>query len=95
MRSRNDEAEPPGDVPAAAATFDKAVAVEDGMDGTDARQVRYRGSLAEFLADLGRAPARIFAFEADDHRLDRRGQAVRLAEGPAAPVGEGSRPQSL
>jgi len=64
------------------------VAVEDGMDRIDGRQVRHRRLLAEFLANLGRAPAGILALQADDHRLDRGRQAVGLAEGPAATVSE-------
>src|SRR5262245_23292830 len=42
----------------------------------------------EFLANLGCAPAGILTLQADDHRLDRGRQAVRLTEGPAATVGE-------
>jgi hypothetical protein len=74
---------------ATAATFDEAVAIEDGMDGTDRGQVWHRRLLPAFLADLGRAPAGILALEADDSRLERGRPAVGLAEGPTVTVGQG------
>src|SRR5688500_514071 len=43
---------------------------------------------AQLLPDLRRAPARILPLQADDGRFNRRGQAIRLAIGPPAPIGE-------
>src|SRR4030095_12525594 len=74
---------------ATAALLSEAVAIADGMDGTDRGQVRHRRLLTELLADLGRAPAGILALPPDDPRLDRGRQAVRLAERPAVAVGQG------
>ena len=45
--------------------------------------------LPQFLADLGRAPPGVLALQADDRRFDRRRQAIRLAIGPPAAIGEG------
>src|SRR5580765_576981 len=63
--------------------------IEDSVDGADRRQQRRRDPLPQFLADLRRAPPGVLAFQADDRRLDRRRQAIRLAIRPSAAIGEG------
>lgn len=46
-------------------------AIEHGVDRADGRQGR-AGELPEFLADLGRAPARVLPLQAHDRRFDGR-----------------------
>ena len=84
-----------GGVTPPAATFDEAVAVEDGMDGTDGGQVRSPRLLAEFLADLRCAPGGILALQADDGRLDRGRQGFAWRKGRRLRPISASSPQPL
>jgi len=65
------------------------VAIEHGVDGADRRQLHWRDLMPQFLPDLGRAPAGIFALEPDDRRLDRGRQPIRLPIRSAAAIIEG------
>src|SRR5262249_29212375 len=72
----------------AAAVLDEAVAVEDGVNGGDRRQMRQLRALPELFADLRGAPARILSLEPDNHSFDRRRKTIGLPKRPAAAIGE-------
>jgi hypothetical protein len=54
-----------------------------------------RQAADEQLADLARAPVGLAALELDDGPLDRLGQLVGVAHGPAGPVGQPLEPMVL
>ena len=71
------------------------MAIKHGVDRADRWQVRAGELLAEFLSDLGRAPARILPLQTDDRRFDRCWQAIRLSVCAVAPIAEGLDPAVL
>ena len=71
---------------------DQAVAIEDGVDRADRRQVRTGELLPELFTDLGGAPARILPLQAHDRGLDGRRQPIRLPVRAVAAIAEGLDP---
>src|SRR6185295_963689 len=67
------------------------MAIEDGVDRADRRQVWPGELLPELLANLRRTPARILALQAHDRGFNRRWQPIRLPVRPSSPVCEGLR----
>src|SRR5262245_31827849 len=68
---------------------DQVVAIKDGVDRADRRQVRARELLAQLLADLRRPPPGILPLQAHDRGLKGRRQPIRLPVRAMAPIGEG------
>jgi hypothetical protein len=69
-------------------SVDESVAIKHRVDRADGWQLHSERALAQLLADLRRAPAWVLALQADDDRFDGRGEPIRLAIGPSAPVTE-------
>src|SRR4030095_4421955 len=67
----------------------QAVAIEDGVDGANGRQVRARELLPQLLADLRRAPTWILPLQEHDRCLDPRRRPTRLSVRAVASIAEG------
>src|SRR5439155_1570375 len=77
------------------ASMHQAVAIQHRVHGAVGREVRAGVLLAQFFAELRRAPPRILPLESDDGRLDRRRQPIRLAMRSPAAIIEGANPAVL
>src|SRR5581483_600761 len=73
----------------------QAVAIEDRVDRADRGEVDAEWLATQLLADLGRAPARIFTLQPDDHRFDGRREPIRLPIRPSAAIGKCAKPTVL
>src|SRR5581483_11702706 len=73
----------------------QAMAIEDRVDRADRGEVDAEWLATQLLADLGRAPARIFTLQPDDHRFDGRREPIRLPIRPSAAIGKCAKPTVL
>src|SRR5215475_5458718 len=64
----------------------QVVAIEDGVDRTNRRQVWAGELLPKLFTDFGRTPARILPLQPHDGRFNRRWQPIRLPVRSLAPI---------
>src|SRR5215216_1134410 len=74
--------------PPASPPLHEAVPIEDSVNGADRGQVWRRKLLAQFLADLRRAPPGILPLQPNDRRFDRCRQPIGLAIRALAAIGQ-------
>src|SRR5262245_45500803 len=73
----------------------QVVAIEHRVHRADRWQVRASELLPELFTDLRCPPTRILSLQADDRRLNRRRQSIRLPVCTMAPITEGLHPEVL
>jgi hypothetical protein len=60
--------------------------IQDGVDRADGRAAQGRALRAQFLANLRRAPGRVFPLQPDNEFLDRQRELMGVPVRPAAAI---------